>query len=804
MHLARGPYKSIASRILVLFFTSLVHCPAEPWPEGPWTNWVYLPTGTEQTLHDLSCVTSDDVWIVGEFDAIFHTVDRGLSWTSRSTGLGTRYSWWGVSFADSGTGWVVGEFGTIMYTASGGLHWVEQTYVHESNHEHDFTLHAVQALGNEMAWIVGDGGTILHTSNAGGSWEVQQSEVDNHLYSVLFVDSSQGWTSGSGGLLLRTVDGGNVWSQHTLPAAASGEPPHVLALHFVAGARPNSTRGWVAGRDAALFQTTDGGDTWTAQTACTDGDINDIILGSDGVGWTASADGSICVTSDSGAHWVVEQPVTSSQFYALDASSTSPNYPVAVGDYGRVFFHSSPPPPPPPPPSPPLPPHLAPPVPASPPPLPLLRLHPPTTTPSASASSAATLHLRLLRHPPPTAPPATSSISSSTSSTSILEIQCFDGVDDFLLMPVIANKYGQPILRGVSVWVYVEPQQRTMWHSLMDARFGEWDDDILNTTVAYGGDFSNRRVGELWQTLYVDGTVSELTWSSIPIGQWVHVHAETVHVFKDDMNFMSATTTNSYYNVNYTHSQDMFIPQGSGCLTGRLASVYFWDRLLSQDDFTNILQGFNEVLQAGLVAVYKLEEGSGYEVAESAERFPKAHLYNQPLWVEDAPAAAGWTYLRTLIESPPPPPPPPSPTSSTSTTLSTPLPHHPASSTSTATSSTSSTSPTQPPPPPRNTILLVTVDPSIVPPPAEDDDETMLDWIISNPVVTTAAAILLLFLLSSLATSLIAALAAAVYHAALTISVVTLPFTAPSLYRMVEQGKKSSVSSIPLSTGSEV
>lgn len=84
----------------------------------------------------------------------------------------------------------------------------------------------------------------------------------------------------------------------TLPPAQIAAPPPALGpLTFISG-----VEGW-AGADTGVFQTTDGGRTWTRQLSTSDAVVS-VAFASSGEGW-AAAGGSIHHTADGGRNWSV-------------------------------------------------------------------------------------------------------------------------------------------------------------------------------------------------------------------------------------------------------------------------------------------------------------------------------------------------------------------------------------------------------------------------------------------------------------------------------------------------------------------
>lgn len=91
-------------------------------------------------------------------------------------------------------------------------------------------------------------------------WREISRPTTNYLTTVEFVDSLHGWTAGRN-TILRTTDGGITWVGGIQPYA----PSNFFGLSF-----SDRLHGWAVGRfsnilDAFIWNTTDGGQTWTEQ-----------------------------------------------------------------------------------------------------------------------------------------------------------------------------------------------------------------------------------------------------------------------------------------------------------------------------------------------------------------------------------------------------------------------------------------------------------------------------------------------------------------------------------------------------------
>ena len=113
-------------------------------------------------------------------------------------------------------------------------------------------------------------------------------------------DADRGWAVGTGGTILKTTDGGASWSVQTAPVGD--------ALHSVDAVDGNHA--WVAvGSFGDILRTTDGGSTWEARATGS----GDILYAIDFVtadsGWVVGSFGDIRHTADGGLSWMEQHDV---------------------------------------------------------------------------------------------------------------------------------------------------------------------------------------------------------------------------------------------------------------------------------------------------------------------------------------------------------------------------------------------------------------------------------------------------------------------------------------------------------------
>lgn len=162
----------------------------------------------------------------------------------------------GVVFTSATAGFVFDACGALFETDDGGASWKAAPAPLASKGFFRNSLSLGASLADGSLLLAGYiGPQVLRSADTGHTWEPVELPSDQWFYS-LSAAGSHVWLCGSTGQVVHSADWGKVWSMSATSPTNSDD--RCIALSFLDG-----TRGWVAGWYGHLFETADGGATWT-------------------------------------------------------------------------------------------------------------------------------------------------------------------------------------------------------------------------------------------------------------------------------------------------------------------------------------------------------------------------------------------------------------------------------------------------------------------------------------------------------------------------------------------------------------
>ncbi|MCP9775798.1 photosynthesis system II assembly factor Ycf48 [Cyanobium sp. WAJ14-Wanaka] len=162
-------------------------------------------------------------------------------------------------------------------------------------------------------FLVGSNRLILETNDGGASWAeraLDLPEEENFRLISLDFRGDEGWIAGQPGLLLHSTDAGQNWSRLFLDTKLPGEPYLITAL------AANTAE--LATNVGAIYETSDGGNSWQANVADAAGSVRDLRRGSAGEYVSVSSLGNFFATWNPGDPiWTPHQRVSSQRLQSI-------------------------------------------------------------------------------------------------------------------------------------------------------------------------------------------------------------------------------------------------------------------------------------------------------------------------------------------------------------------------------------------------------------------------------------------------------------------------------------------------------
>ncbi len=143
-----------------------------------------------------------------------------------------------------------------------------------------------------QVWLVCDRGGVLRSSDFGKTWTRFPITTQSHLRAVAFLDAKRGFIAGDDATLLGTTDGGATWTPVETPVKSD-----YREIYF------HGELGWLTGYGGTMMHTADGGRTWLAQRTGTSQSIESIYFSDEDHGWAVGWGGTILRTTDGGMAW---------------------------------------------------------------------------------------------------------------------------------------------------------------------------------------------------------------------------------------------------------------------------------------------------------------------------------------------------------------------------------------------------------------------------------------------------------------------------------------------------------------------
>ncbi|MEO8446134.1 MAG: YCF48-related protein [bacterium] len=187
-----------------------------------------------------------------------------------------------------------------MYTTANSQqsdNWVWQNPKPQGN-----TLSSVDFVNNNTGYSAGSFGTIIKTTDKGENWDKLNSGTELNFGCIDFADANTGYAGGEEQLLKKTTNAGLTWNDLTLPPA---EHFYIYDIDFI-----NASTGYVLGFfifESIIWKTTDGGQSWTAQTTGGANYLFNLYFIDENFGFAGGGalGGEIVKTTNGGQNWTL-------------------------------------------------------------------------------------------------------------------------------------------------------------------------------------------------------------------------------------------------------------------------------------------------------------------------------------------------------------------------------------------------------------------------------------------------------------------------------------------------------------------
>ncbi len=177
-------------------------------------------------------------WAVGSSDGSTPNIlctTNGRHWFQQGAGQVPAINLQGVASVGSNI-WIVGEanggYASIYHSGDDGATWVRQG---DAGSLPDVEMGKCWAVNDQIVWAVGYSGTVLRTANGGADWQnVSVPFFSNMFQAVTAVDADTAWVSGQADPmvgfagLFYTTNGGATWTQQTAGGVTNVD--HILGL----------------------------------------------------------------------------------------------------------------------------------------------------------------------------------------------------------------------------------------------------------------------------------------------------------------------------------------------------------------------------------------------------------------------------------------------------------------------------------------------------------------------------------------------------------------------------------------------
>jgi len=253
--------------------------------------WKEVPSGTSQVLRRVRWHSPSLGVILGNGGFALKSTDAGQSWTTLNTGV--TKSLYDVHFFDADNWMIVGQGAQVLKTDDGGTSFSDEGTGLNNYNEID--------IRGDFGIIVGNKGTARRTRNGGEDWGKSTTGVSAELTSVSIRNDSTAVAVGANGTIIRTTNEGESWEE--VYASIPISQFRLSAVRFL-----THDHAVFAGYGGLVFESYNGGITWTPQESNTDLNIEGLAFIDSKTGNAAGWNRNIMRTRTGGSLPVTMRP----------------------------------------------------------------------------------------------------------------------------------------------------------------------------------------------------------------------------------------------------------------------------------------------------------------------------------------------------------------------------------------------------------------------------------------------------------------------------------------------------------------
>ena len=200
-------------------------------------------------------------------------------------------------------------------------------------------LNAVYFADSKRGWVAGDEGYVSRTVDGGVTWEQSRVATKDAVNDIYFRNKDNGYLL-AGNSIFQTEDGGQTWTEIRRYFATDfgGAQPELYSVRF-----SGKKRGWVVGSisandvvvDSLVIYTDDGGKSWQRQRVPTKQELIHVDFADEKRGWIVGVGGTILHTEDGGETWTEQLSRTKATLYHVDFRNERVGW--AVGERATIL-----------------------------------------------------------------------------------------------------------------------------------------------------------------------------------------------------------------------------------------------------------------------------------------------------------------------------------------------------------------------------------------------------------------------------------------------------------------------------------